>query len=268
MKRAAIMLCLLAYVGVWWQAKNQPSWADQYLAAPMPVQLLKIASGYGQHMVGFGLFIKTSIFTGNNRVVGIDKHAASMAQNFDTAAQLYPEFIDIYYFTQAFLPHVSPEYAQKANAILGRGIEAHPDALIFPFFQGFNSFKYLDEPLAAADIFAELAQRPDAPVWFGSLSGKLKARGGQISAGREMLVVMYKSETNEKIRERYAAEIGNFDKALMVQEALNRYRADHGADAIALKDLVPDYLPELPEFEFGYILKWQPPVLKLTHPRV
>ncbi|MBW6510484.1 MAG: hypothetical protein K0A94_13215, partial [Desulfuromonadales bacterium] len=103
---------------------------------------------------------------------------------------------------------------------------------------------------------------------FGSLSGKLRARGGQLSAGRDMLVVMYESEPNEEIRERYALEIANFDRALMVQATLNLYRDQHGQEAQELTDLVPDFLTELPELELGYILQWQPPILKLTHPAV
>lgn len=268
MKRVVILLCLMVYVGVWWQSRNEPPWADQYLSAPMPAHLLKIASGYGQHMVGFGLFVKTSVFAGNNRLVGIDKHASGMAQNFEAAAQLYPEFTDIYYFAQSFLPHVSHEYAQRANAILALGVTAHPDQLFFPFFQGFNYFRYLDDPLAAAEIFADLAQRPDAPSLFGSLSSELKARGGRLSAGRDMLLVMYESEPNEVVRERYALEIANFDRALAVQAALNRYRENTGEDAEELAGLVPDYLIALPGLELGYILQWEPPVLKLIHPAV
>ena len=83
-----------------------------------------------------------------------------------------------------------------------------------------------------------------------------------------MLVVMYESEPNEEIRARYALEIANFDRALAVQAVLDLYRENTGQDAEELSDLIPDYLTELPELELGYILQWQPPILKLTHPAV
>ncbi len=266
MKRLVILFCLLTYVGLWWQVKDDRTWSDQYLSPPMPVELLSIASGFARHMVGFGLFVKTSVFVGNYALISQDRHADNMAQNFSAATQLFPAFIDPYFFAQSFLPHVSPEHARATNTLLQRAIEQHPDDLLFPFFQGFNYFKYLDKPLVAADIFAELAGRPDAPPLFGLLSSKLHARGGQLAAGRVMLVVMYETETNEDLRERYAAEIENFDLALLVQDALNLYRAEHGVEATALEALVPQYLPQLPELVFGFILDWQPPVLKMTRP--
>lgn len=268
MKRMLILICLLLYGGLWWHFKNEILWSDRYLSPSLPVPVLKVASGYGQHMTGFSLFVKTAIFTGGNRLAGMDEltYAGNLAQNYDAAAQLYPKFIDTYFFAQSFLPHISKDFASATNQILERGVAAHPDYLFFPFFQAFNYFRYLDEPLKAADIFEELSKMPDAPAWFASLSSKLRARGGQLSAGRDMLVVLYESEAHEGAKERYAKEIENFDKALLVQQALDMYRQEHGEEATLLEDLIPKYLPELPDLNLGYVLHWKPPTLKLFHP--
>lgn len=270
MKRFVILLCLLTYGGLWWHYKNDILWSDRYLSAPLPVPVLQIASGYGRHMAGFSLFIKTAIFTGGNNIGSADEnnYAPALAQNYDAAARLYPKFIDTYFFAQSFLPHISTDFARQTNGILDHGIAALPEYLHVSFFKAFNHFKYLDEPIQAADIFDALVKLPDAPEWFASLSSKLRARGGQLSAGRDMLLVMYKGESNELVRERYATEIGNFDKALMVQTALDLYREQTGQDAVNLINLVPDYIIELPELELGYILQWDPPILKLTHPGI
>ena len=268
MKRLLILICLLVYGGLWWQFKNEIHWTDRYLSPAMPAPALKVASGYGQHMAGFSLFVKTAIFTGGNNLTGLDEptYAGNLAQNYDVAAQLYPKFIDTYFFAQSFLPHISKEYAAATNNILERGVAARPDYLFFPFFQAFNYLKYLDDPIKAADIFEKLSQMPDAPNWFASLSSKLRARGGQLAAGRDMLVVLYENEEYEGVKARYAKEIENFDKALMVQRALDLYRQEHGEEAPSLKDLIPDYLAALPDLHLGYVLQWEAPTLKLIYP--
>ncbi len=270
MKRLVILCCLLVYTTIWWHYKNEIIWSDRYLSIPLPVPVVQTAAGYGGNMAGFAIFVKTAIFTGGNNLTGIDEatYAPALAQNYDAAARLYPKFIDTYFFNQSFLPHISREFAVLANSVHEHGISALPESLYIPFFKAYNHFRYLDEPLEAADIFADLTKKPDAPEWFGSLSSKLRARGGQLSAGRDMLLVMYEGETNELVRERYALELANFDRALMVQAMLNLYRDHHGQDAQELTDLVPDFLTELPELELGYTLEWDPPVLKLTHPAV
>jgi hypothetical protein len=267
MRRILILICVLCYGGLWWRIQGEPNWSDQYLSPPLPVEVVETASGFGRHLAGFGLFVKTSIFMGNSALkTRIDTHAESLAQNLDAATQLYPAFVDPYYFSEASLPHVSRQYARRANQLLDRGIAAHPDNQIIPFFKAFNHFYYLDEPIAAAKIFADLAKRPEAPSLFSSLSTKLMARGGQLSAGRDMMKVMRDSETDEELRERYAAELRNFDKALIVQQALDRYRKEVGAEAPSLFFLVPHYLSSLPQLELGSILVWEPPILKMVYP--
>jgi len=268
MKKAIILACFMVYAGIWWHFKNQILWSDRYLSMPLPVPVLKVVSGYGQHMVGFSLFVKTAIFTGGNNLVGIDErtYADPLAQNYEAAARLYPEFIDTYFFNQSFLPHISQEYAKLANRIHDHGIAARPDYLYIPFFKAFNYIRYLDQPLKAGEIFAELAKRPEAPPWFGSLSSKLMARGGRLSAGRDMLQLMYEGETHEEVRQRYARELVNFDKALRVQALLDRYHEDFGREAEKLEDLIPRYLARLPDLDYGYTLEWDPPTLKMVHP--
>lgn len=264
MKRALGAVLLVLYLVVWGLQKGKAEWTDYYLSPAPPAPVLKVASGYARQLAGFSLFVKVAIFAGGP-LRGVDKksYAENLAQNFDVMTELYPEFIDPYHYCQSFLAPISPEYAGRANAILERGVQAHPDVLYLPFFQAFNYFYYMHQPVKAAELFYSLSKHPDAPPWFGHLAGTLMARGGNLAAGRAMLEAMLKTEQNEQTKERYRRSIENFDKAIKVQEALDMYRKEHGTDAVSLYDIVPHYLDALPKLNDGALLVWEPPLLRL-----
>ncbi len=268
MKKVIILAILILYVCMWFYQKDRIVWSDSYLSRALPAKALTVASGYGGHVAAFLIFIKTAVFAGGT-LVGVEEedYVPSLVQNFDVASELFPEFVDLYFFCQAFVPHVAPEYARKTNQILLRAEEIYPDSLYYPFFRGFNYYKYLDEPLLAAEVFRAASMLPDAPPLFASMGSRLMARGGNLAVGREMLVVMYRSETNEAVRERYAAELENFDKALSLQAALDRYRQVNGVDAHEIDDVVPSFMESVPDLSLGYVFAWEPPVLKMVRPQ-
>ncbi|APG28919.1 hypothetical protein A7E78_14445 [Syntrophotalea acetylenivorans] len=267
MKIAVVGVLLVFYLAVWGVQQGKARWSDYYLSPAPPSPALKVASGYARQMAGYTLFVKVAIFAGGP-LRGVDKenYADSLAQNFDVMTDLYPEFIDPFYYCQSLLAPIAPEYAQQTNLILDRGVEAHPDILFFPFFQAFNHFYYLQEPTMAAELFFKMGKRSDAPPWFGHLAGTLMGRGGNLLAGRSMLQAMFDSEQEEYIKERYLDSIKVFDQAIQVQVALDSYRKEHGIDAVSLQDLVPRYLDVLPRLPAGFMLEWEPPVLRLERP--
>jgi hypothetical protein len=199
---------------------------------------------------------------------GVDKlsYADTLAQNFDVMTELYPEFSDAYHYCQSFLAPISPEYARRTNSIHDRAVAAHPDVIFFPFYQAFNYFYYLQQPIRAAEKFYALSGMPNAPPWFGHLAGTLMGRGGNLRAGLTMLQAMFAIEQNEVMQERYRRSIWNFNEALKVQEALDRYRDEYGQDIDNLSDLVPRYLPALPQLDEGFMMVWEPPLLRLDRP--
>ncbi len=267
MKRLVAAILLVLYFSVWGMLKNKAQTADYYLSPPMPAAVLKVASGYAQELTAFSLFVKVAIFTGGP-LRGVDKlsYADSMASNFDVMTDLYPEFIDPYHYCESFLAPISPGHAGQANKILDRGIAAHPDILYLEFFKAFNYFYYMNQTAEAAELFYSMAQRPDAPSWFGHLAGTLMAKGGNLIAGRAMLQAMYEKEQDKFTKDRYRRAILNFSKALRVQATLSLFKKEHGKDAASLQDLVPQYLQSLPSLTDGFTYLWMPPVLSLVRP--
>lgn len=267
MKRLVAAILLILYLVVWGQQRNKALMADYYLSPPLPVAVLKVASGYAQQLTAFSLFVKVAIFAGGP-LKGVEKtsYADSMASNFDAMTELYPEFIDSYHYCESFLAPISPDYAEQTNKILDRGIASHPDILYLEFFKAFNYFYYMSQPAKAAELFYTMAKRPDAPEWFGHLAGILMAKGGNLIAGKAMLQTMYKNEQDKHTKERYLRAIVNFNKALRVQAALDKFSKEQGKEAATLQELVPRYLESLPTFTDDFTLVWMPPVLSLVRP--
>ncbi len=233
----------------------------------LPAEFYTITAGYMKQLTAEILFIKTSVFLGS---VGPGTpptdYANAMGNNFDVMTKVYPRFIDPYYFVQAFLPHISREAAAKSASIFETGIAAMPDELILRFFYGVNFFLSMNEPLKGSEAFAEAAKLPNAPPLFGRLAALLSAQGGDIAAGLISLKAMLATEKDEVVRARYGEEIAIFEQALVVQKGINNYASKYGAAPKELEDLVPEFLPKLPEIKNSFVLNYDPPNLHLNRP--
>lgn len=235
---------------------------------PIPsYQLLKATTGFLHQLTAEILFIKTAVFLGGvSSEVAPSSYAPVLAHNYRQITLLYPEFIDPYYYTQAYLPNIDNESTKAANEILSTGIVTYPNSIILRLFKGNNYFLYLDEPLAAANVFQEASKLSDAPPIFGHLAAILSAQGGNLYAAALSLQVMIKAEENEIVRKRYQGELEMFQQAIQVQAAVGRYYAAMGYYPNTLDALVPVYLASLPAFGTAFELVWESPQVKLRRP--
>lgn len=273
--RLCCFLLLLSVYGVFFTLQEARfSESNQQLSHPLPPVIQKIALGYLHQLGGEMEFIKASVFIGGLKP-GRDplEYAEPLAHHFTAAASLHPQFIDTYFLCHAFLPYINNDYARYANSVLALGMTALPNNFVLPFFAGFNHFYYLDEPLEAARLFHLAAAKPNGPPILEHLANILSAEGGNIYAALIGLRGMYASEKNEQVKNRYAEEIAAFEKAVTVLEAIRRHEKIKGAPPAALTNLVPDYLPTIPDVGPVFTLEWKPPHLgivrlaKKTNPR-
>lgn len=236
--------------------------SSQQLSYPLPPAIQKIALGYLRQLGGEMQFIKASVFYGGVKP-GRDplEYAEPLAQHFTAAATLHPQFIDTYFLCQAILPYINNDYARYANSVLAQGIAALPDNIVLPFFAGFNHLYYLNEPLEAARLFHLAAARPNGPPMLEHLANLLSAEGGNIYAALIGLRGMYASEQDEQVKKRYAEEITAFEKAVTVLEAIRRHEKMKGTPPTSLNDLVPEFLPTIPDLGPIFTLEWKPPHL-------
>lgn len=256
------ILLLVCYGTLFSLQENRFSKVDQQLSHPAPPKIQKAALGYLRQLGGEMQFIKASVFCGGLRP-GRDpkEYAEPLARHFAAAVTLHPHFIDSYFLCQATLPYISNEYAKYTNTILAEGIAALPDNLVLPFFAGFNHFYFLDEPLEAARFFRLAAQRPNAPPILEHLANILTAEGGNIYAALIGLRSMHAAEKDERRKLMYAEEIAAFEKAVTVLNAIKHYEQATGHPPARLENLIPGYLPALPNVGPIFKLEWKPPHL-------
>lgn len=232
-----------------------------------PASFLQITSSYGRQLMAEVLFVQSAVFLGGVPP-GTDpnSYGETLAHNFLQISTLYPEFSDPYYFAQSYLAYISPDLARKVNTILANGRQAKPNNLIYPFFQAFNYFDYLSEPLEAAKIFREASLLPDAPPMFNHLAVILEAEGGEIQASLLSLQALINSTNDKSVRERYEEEKIMLQQALAVQNALSAFASQRLRYPETLEELVPEYIAELPDFGTAFELSYNPPRISLIRP--
>lgn len=261
----AVLLLVYGWFFVLQEQRQAEYRADLQYA--LPASFYRVVTGFGRQLAAEMLFIRTSVFLGGIPPgVPPTSYEVPLANNFAVMTDLYPRFIDPYYFTQGFLPHISEESAARAAEIFATGIAAHPDDFVLRFFHGSTFFLAMDEPLKAAQAFQEAADLPEAPPIFARLAAILSARGGNIAAGLITLQAMHAGEADEAVRQRYAEEIAIFQEALAVQQAVDAYSGKYGAPPEALDSLVPEFLGEVPEIRDAFELVYTPPIVHLKRP--
>ncbi len=257
------LLVVGMYVQLFYTQEKQQSVKEVRLMPTMPTQVFQILGHtYMQQMLADMLFIKVAVFYGGGH--DIEASVDEMANHFVTMNTLNPKMIDFYYRTEAALADKGDDYTNITNKILEVGLKALPDQVPIPYFEGFNYYYYLDEPVKAAELLRLASTYDEKYQWLGHLASTLLAKGGSIRAGLTWLKGMYASMKDGEEKERYAADIQEFEKAMVVQVALERYATKSGGSyPEKLSDLVPEELRMLPKFSERFYLDYQPPQLYL-----
>ncbi len=260
-----ILPILLICYGLLFVSQDKYTGNTQANISPsLPVGILNVLGhSYMNQLIAESLFIKTAVYYGGLNRQMDEASLDIMAQHFLTITRLHPRFLDAYYRSESILAHRGDRYVQIANKILERGKTALPDEVAIPFFEGFNDFHYLNEPVKAANNLRIASNIPGAPQWIGHLASMLMASGGNIRTGLVWLQGMRAATQDEDEKRRYGKEIAIFEKAMQVQQALDHYAQKHGGYPENLSALLAEDLTALPTWEGNYMLEYQPPKLFL-----
>lgn len=153
----------------------------------------------------------------------------------------------------------SPQSVRKANELLSRGIEHHPDDWRNHFYLGFNHFMYLGEPTEAADALERAIALPDSPRYLKRLVARLRSAGGELDVAETFLTQILMDEADPFGRaqlEQALDEIATERRARVLDKARDVYRERFERDIEVVEDLyaVMRRLPEEPhgwEWELG-----------------
>lgn len=247
-----------AYTAIFFQVEATHHSTTPKLTPTMSPKLQRAAWGYMHQLGAEMLYIKAAVFLGGRAPeTKSESYAPTLSEHFDVMSRLHPKLIDTYYLCESSLSWISPDNTRFVNRILDRGIQARPKQWMLPFFEGFNYWRYLNEPKRAASSLWRAVDTHVAPGWVGQLATILAAENGDIYGGMVWLQAMLEKETDPAIRSRYKADLAEFRKAAQVLQAVKRYQKVYGHKPARLHDLVPEFLPALPVMSEGYILSYK-----------
>jgi tetratricopeptide (TPR) repeat protein len=181
----------------------------------------------------------------------IEEHGALLGALIDVVTTLDPWVSHPYRFAAVWLTGDLANI-RKANELLRRGIEYHPDDWRNRFYLGFNLFFYLDEYEAAATVLEEAMELPNAPLYLRRLVARLKGKAESLELAETFLHGLLLEAQSEDERVQYQAaldEIATERAARTLDAARETYVKRHGRDIDAVEDLArgPDpVLPALP----------------------
>jgi hypothetical protein len=222
---------------------------EEYVPEPATAKLLSF---------GFDAVMSDLAWMRAIQIVGSDSGAIgkshTLAALIDLVTSLDP-WVDHPYRFAAVWINDDEAAVRKANALIRRGIEHHPDDWRGYFHLGFNYFFYLDEQTAAADALEPALALEGRPRYLGRLVSRLRSESGGLDASAAFLSQMV-ADTDDVWElagyKEALKEIETERRARFLDEARVEFVRRHGRDIESLDDLVRfGVLIAVPEEPFG-----------------
>lgn len=220
---------------------------EEFVPRPSVAKLASL--GFDAALADYYWLRAVQIVGGENGDVG--RHARLIGRMVDVVTTLDPWVDHPYRFAAVWLTD-SPESVRKANDLLRRGIEHHPDEWRNRFYLGFNLYFYLGENGAAADVLEETMALDGAPAYLPRLVARLRSHADDLDTAALFLIELAKNEPDEGRRANYYDALDEIEverRARRLDEARARFRERTGRDIERVEELVagPDrVLPQLP----------------------
>jgi hypothetical protein len=175
------------------------------------------------------------------------QHANVLGQMIDVVTTLDPWVDHPYRFAAIWLTD-SPQSVRKANTLLRRGIEYHPDEWRNYFYLGFNQFFYLGENGEAAEALERASSLPGAPAYLPRLAARLRSDAEDLETAATFIAQLARDTEDEVLRANYLAALDEIDverKARFLDAAREEYQRRHGRDIDDIGELLLGAQPVL-----------------------
>ena len=239
------LLALSVTFGVHQQIPSTRSTSSEEVFLPKP-QLAKLAS------LGFDAVLSDYYWIQAIYKVGAtherpEEFAPYISKIIDVVTTLDPYVGHPYRFGAAWLTD-SPESVRKANDLLRRGIEYHPDDWRNYFYLGYNLFYYLNENEAAAEALERATEIEGSPAYLPRLVARLRSEYADLGSAAIFLNELLQTAENDDAIAIYQAALDEIDveiKARYLDRARESYKALHDRDIAGVEDLVAGAHPIL-----------------------
>jgi hypothetical protein len=135
----------------------------------------------------------------------------------------------------------SEESVRKADALLARGIERHPDDWRNHFYQGFNRFFYLQDNRAAVESLERAVALPGSPRYLPRLVARLHAGLDGLDTSAAMLAELVANAQDPYTKAEYEKALDEVEterRALVLDAARAEFNRRRGRDIGSVEELV------------------------------
>jgi hypothetical protein len=170
-----------------------------------------------------------------------------LGQMIDVVTTLDPWVDHPYRFAGIWLTD-EPEHVRKANELLRRGIEHHPDEWRNYFYLGFNHYFYFGENAEAAEILEVAAKLDGSPAYLPRLVARLRSHASDLETAAAFLAELANAAPDEKARVGYLDGLDEIEierRARFLDTARDEYKKRHGKDITSVSDLTSGAKPVL-----------------------
>jgi hypothetical protein len=242
----------LLHSGVWvTRAQVRSETPAGYVIPPKFSRILALGN---QGLLSDFLFLKAATFFGGR--AGAAKPMSKddwqyFIDSLNVVTDLDPYFVDPYFLAEGLLAW-DAGMPEEANIILEKGTKHRTSDWRLPFFIGFNHFYFLNDHGTAADYIMTASRLPGSPDYFPTLAARLAYYGGKSKTGFLFLRQLIEETDNPLMRRKLEMRLLALERAVSIEEALEKFKKKEGRMPIPLKELVTHgYLDMLPEDPYG-----------------
>lgn len=233
------------------QLPPEPRYSEEQGFLPDP-HFARLASvGFDALLADFYWFQAVQI--GGTSTVG---HSDRIGALVDLVTELDP-WVDHPYRFAALWMTDDLDAVRKANSLLARGIEYHPDEWRNRFYLAFNHYFYLGDDAAAAAVLEPAMDLPKAPRYLGRLVARLKSQGQGLETSAIFLQELVRRAPDEHAKAGYLRALDEIEterRARILDRAQQVFRERQGRELATVDELVtvsPPVLRRLPREPHG-----------------